>query len=65
MHARLRHASELEALFADIGKRPMGGPATELMPPVFTETLTSDYLSLKVDAADMPGSDIEAFEPAG
>jgi RHS repeat-associated protein len=31
MHARLGHAKELEALFADLGKRPIGGPATELI----------------------------------
>jgi len=31
MHARVGQASELEALFADIGKRPIGGPATELV----------------------------------
>jgi RHS repeat-associated protein len=31
MHARLGHEKEIEALFADIGKRPMGGPATELI----------------------------------
>jgi RHS repeat-associated protein len=29
MHARLGHGPELEALFKDIGKRPIGGPATE------------------------------------
>ena len=31
MHARVGHADELEALFKDIGKRPIGGPATELI----------------------------------
>lgn len=31
MHARLGHKDELEALFKDIGKRPIGGPATELI----------------------------------
>jgi len=31
MHARLGHAKELEALLRDIGKRPIGGPATELI----------------------------------
>jgi RHS repeat-associated protein len=31
MHARVGHDKELEALFADIGKRPIGGPATELI----------------------------------
>jgi RHS repeat-associated protein len=31
MHARLGHAKELEALFADIGKRPIGGPAVTLL----------------------------------
>jgi RHS repeat-associated protein len=31
MHARVGHGSELDALFADIGKRPMGGPAVELI----------------------------------
>jgi hypothetical protein len=31
MHARVGHAEELEALFNDIGKRPIGGPATELI----------------------------------
>jgi RHS repeat-associated protein len=29
MHARLGHGPELEALFKDVGKRPIGGPATE------------------------------------
>ena len=29
MHARVGHTKELEALFADIGNRPIGGPATE------------------------------------
>jgi hypothetical protein len=29
MHARVGHDKELEALFADIGKRPIGGPPTE------------------------------------
>ncbi len=29
MHARVGHRKELEALFADIGQRPIGGPATE------------------------------------
>jgi RHS repeat-associated protein len=31
MHARVGHAAELEALLKDIGKRPIGGPATELI----------------------------------
>ena len=31
MHARVGHDKELEALFQDIGKRPIGGPATELI----------------------------------
>ena len=31
MHARVGHADELEALFKDIGNRPIGGPATELL----------------------------------
>lgn len=31
MHARVGHAKELEALFKDIGNRPIGGPATELL----------------------------------
>jgi RHS repeat-associated protein len=31
MHARVGHDEELEALFADIGKRPITGPATELI----------------------------------
>lgn len=31
MHARLGHAKELEALLKDIGNRPIGGPATELI----------------------------------
>jgi len=31
MHARLGHAKEIEAVLADIGKRPIGGPATELL----------------------------------
>jgi RHS repeat-associated protein len=31
MHARVGHANELEALFRDIGNRPIGGPATELI----------------------------------
>ena len=31
MHAKLGHAKELQALFADIGKRPIGGPATEMI----------------------------------
>jgi RHS repeat-associated protein len=31
MHARVGHAQELEALFSDIGNRPIGGPATELI----------------------------------
>src|SRR5260370_27823253 len=29
MHGRLGHAQELETLFADIGERPVSGPATE------------------------------------
>jgi hypothetical protein len=29
MHARLGQGPELETLFKDIGKRPIGGPATE------------------------------------
>jgi YD repeat-containing protein len=29
MHGRVGHAKELEALLKDIGKRPIGGPATE------------------------------------
>jgi YD repeat-containing protein len=31
MHARVGHAKELEAVLKDIGKRPIGGPATELI----------------------------------
>jgi RHS repeat-associated protein len=31
MHARIGHEKELDALFADLGKRPIGGPATELI----------------------------------
>ena len=31
MHARVGHAKELEALFADIGTRPISGPATEMI----------------------------------
>jgi RHS repeat-associated protein len=31
MHARVGHAEELEALFKDIGNRPIGGPATALL----------------------------------
>jgi RHS repeat-associated protein len=31
MHARLGHAPELEALFRDIGKRPIGGAGAQLM----------------------------------
>lgn len=31
MHARVGHARELEALFKEIGNRPIGGPATELL----------------------------------
>lgn len=31
MHARVGHADEIEALVKDIGKRPIGGPATELL----------------------------------
>jgi RHS repeat-associated protein len=31
MHAKLGHKKELQALFADIGKRPIGGPATEMI----------------------------------
>ncbi len=31
MHARVGHEKELTALFADMGKRPVGGPATELI----------------------------------
>ena len=31
MHARVGHDKELEALLKDIGKRPIGGPATELI----------------------------------
>lgn len=31
MHARVGEADQLQALFADIGKRPIGGPATELL----------------------------------
>lgn len=31
MHARLGHEKELEALFSDIGQRPMSGPATEMI----------------------------------
>ena len=31
MHGRVGHGKELEALLADIGTRPIGGPATELM----------------------------------
>ncbi len=31
MHARLGHAEELEALFADMGKRPIGGSAVYLI----------------------------------
>jgi RHS repeat-associated protein len=31
MHARVGHEKELNAVFADIGKRPIGGPATELI----------------------------------
>jgi RHS repeat-associated protein len=31
MHARVGHAKELEALLRDIGTRPIGGPATELI----------------------------------
>jgi RHS repeat-associated protein len=31
MHARLGHEKELGALFADIGQRPISGPATEMI----------------------------------
>jgi RHS repeat-associated protein len=31
MHARVGHATELEQLFADVGTRPVSGPATETM----------------------------------
>ncbi len=31
MHARLGHARELEALFADISNRPISGPAVEML----------------------------------
>jgi RHS repeat-associated protein len=31
MHARLGHAKELEALFADLGERSVSGPATEMI----------------------------------
>jgi YD repeat-containing protein len=31
MHARVGHATELEAVLSDIGDRPVGGPATELL----------------------------------
>jgi len=31
MHARVGHADELEAVLKDMGKRPIGGPATELI----------------------------------
>ena len=31
MHARVGHAAELEKLFADIGNRPISGPATEFI----------------------------------
>ncbi len=31
MHARLGHAKELEALFADLGNRPIAGPAVEMI----------------------------------
>lgn len=31
MHARVGHAKELEALFAEAGDRPVSGPATELV----------------------------------
>jgi hypothetical protein len=31
MHARLGHANELKAFFADIGDRPVSGPATFMM----------------------------------
>jgi RHS repeat-associated protein len=31
MHARLGHAPELDTLFADVGDRPVTGPATEMM----------------------------------
>ena len=31
MHARVGHDEELQALLKDIGKRPIGGPATELI----------------------------------
>lgn len=31
MHARLGHAKELQALFADTSQRPIGGPATEMI----------------------------------
>jgi RHS repeat-associated protein len=31
MHARVGHDKELRALFSDIGNRPIGGPATELL----------------------------------
>lgn len=31
MHARLGHDMEIEALLADIGNRPIGGPGTELL----------------------------------
>jgi RHS repeat-associated protein len=31
MHARVGHAKELDALLKDIGTRPIGGPATELI----------------------------------
>ena len=31
MHARLGHANELKALFADVGNRPVSGPATFMM----------------------------------
>ena len=31
MHARVGHEKELEAIFTDMGKRPIGGPATEML----------------------------------
>jgi YD repeat-containing protein len=31
MHARLGHVAELEALFSELGDRPLTGPATELL----------------------------------
>jgi RHS repeat-associated protein len=31
MHARIGHAKDVEAVLADVGKRPVGGPGTQLL----------------------------------